>query len=176
MYPRRRPDRSALYAGETGEAGAQKHRLEEMQVGGVASVLRPHLELHHLLPVCNHHSVPSAESATVLANPGHPSGSTRLNHLSCMMGSWTFRRSVLDFICLIAPALLHRLSLKHPKRYLPNPINLTNCHEQVPFWKWNGEYFKQTDRPTYSTEDEATEGADGQGFNPWQFPSIHDSL
>ena len=63
-----------------------------------------------------------------------------------------------------------------PMRILAKNNNLTSYYEQVPFWKWNGEYFKQTDRPTYATEEEATEGSDGQGFNPWQFPSIHDSL
>ena len=34
---RRRPDRSALYAGETGAAGAEKIRLEEMQVGAAGT-------------------------------------------------------------------------------------------------------------------------------------------
>lgn len=44
--------------------------------------------------------------------------------------------------------------------------------ERVPFWEWNGEYAKAPARPLGASPDDT----DGKGFNPWQFPEIHDKL
>ena len=41
--------------------------------------------------------------------------------------------------------------------------------QTVPFWAWNGEYYKLPPRPI----NEKHEDVDGKDFSPWQYPEIH---
>lgn len=105
---RRRPDRSALYAGETNQAGMDKIRLEEMQ---------------------------RAEKREREAK-----GDT-----------WVPRW--------------------FKKVEEPELIEGEPDLEKVPFYVWNGEYDKLPERGIGKHEE-----IEGKGFNPWQYPSIHETL
>lgn len=44
--------------------------------------------------------------------------------------------------------------------------------DKVPFWKFNGEYLKQAERPMGGTN----EVVNGKEFCPWQYPTLHEKL